>query len=262
MAILSMREILEKSITARSFSDFKALLDVNDNTLMELYAAGLLPLNELTEGHLQTWIANQYEKRAHTEWMALHKEWKGSDASVIVLPAHHALKRWAKHTDGATAYCLPADAKVFLFLPIKNSEKVPIRTLLTHEYHHVCRWEQLQRKGALFSLLERMVQEGLATKASEERGEARWRVDEMYPPLSKREKSLVQKQIDLKMDGFSEKSTVVMYGNGRKWPRLLGYRAGIQMVREYYIDHSWNIRKSFSISAGDILSHSSFNAQM
>ncbi|MGN7328384.1 DUF2268 domain-containing protein [Bacillus pumilus] len=171
------------------------------------------------------------------EYRALQKQWKGPDIPVFILPVNESSReiREQFYYQSGMAF----DDKVFLFLS-PNTPKERIGTLLTHEYHHVCRLHFLTKEEKDFTFLDTIMMEGLAEYAVYHRyGEsytAKWTTLYDESQLQRMYQKWVSSHLDQKVQDDERLIQNLLYGKGN-YPKMLGYTTGFYIVKKYFNEH-------------------------
>ncbi|WP_257962348.1 DUF2268 domain-containing protein [Bacillus sp. UMB0893] len=184
----------------------------------------------------------------------LKKKWNGPNVPIFILPAD-AENRKMKYEFGGKSGLAFHD-KLFLFLS-ENSNK-EIQTILTHEYHHVCRLAKDPKKEEDYTLIDAIILEGLAENAVRERmGEelvGSWTKRYSKEQIHQLYNNIIEPNQDLKSD--SKKFSQLMFGTGF-YPKMLGYAVGYQLVKYYMEITNSNITDLFSVPSEEIVKKSS-----
>ncbi|TDQ42122.1 DUF2268 domain-containing putative Zn-dependent protease [Aureibacillus halotolerans] len=222
-------------------------------SINDLYAAGLRPLDQISESFLTSWIEKDHEAFVNIYFQELCLRWGQQDCPLYVLPTDENNARLQTLFHGGTGQFYPSCQALFLFLPTSIS-KQHVKALIVHEYHHFCRWHYqtcIEDTEALICL-ERMMMEGLAEEAVHRevtnykgapwaknfiRINAEEMLSRLTPWIGKQAHSIQCEQL--------------MYGSKRNGP-YFGYNAGRIMVETYYQVHEWNVQQSFKIQAKTI----------
>lgn len=180
------------------------------------------------------------------------KMWKGPDVPVYLFP---------KKSDGsflAVRQEIPKSGvsfedKVFLFLSPLEDEK-ELEALFVHEYHHVCRMNKQKKRVKDYTLLDSVILEGLAEHAVVEM------VGEKY--LAKWCKQYSSEEISqvwsryMKDHLASTKTTRIhddlLFGR-KKYPPLIGYAVGYELVSRYKKENRLTIADSFILASEKII---------
>ncbi|MEK4337561.1 DUF2268 domain-containing protein [Bacillus altitudinis] len=178
-----------------------------------------------------------YFKLVMKEYKALQKKWGGPDVPVFILPVNESSKeiREQFYFQSGMAF----DDKIFLFLS-PNTPKERIGTLLTHEYHHVCRLHFLTKEEKDFTFLDTIMMEGLAEYAVYHRyGEsytAKWTTLYDESQLQRMYKKWVSSHLYQKVQDDERLIQNLLYGKGN-YPKMLGYATGFYIVKKYFDEH-------------------------
>lgn len=210
---------------------------------------------------------NSYEKMVDDQmWLKMKKiyqsyveKWSGPEIPVFLFPIDQGggfFRRANRNKSGVSF-----SDKMFLFLsPEVDMEEA--EALFVHEYHHVCRLNKLKGNVHEYTLLDSIIIEGLAEYAVLKNCGKKYLADwcSMYP----------EKHIDLFWERFLKKHLSVtkkeklhdelLYGNGG-FPKLAGYAAGFSIVQDYYQKHPYSTKRSFSLSAKNLISGTRFKVE-
>uniref|UniRef100_UPI003EC0028A DUF2268 domain-containing protein n=1 Tax=Bacillus maqinnsis TaxID=3229854 RepID=UPI003EC0028A len=171
------------------------------------------------------------------EYKLLQKQWGGPDVPIFILPVNESSKeiREQFYYQSGIAF----DDKIFLFLST-NTPKERIGTLMTHEYHHVCRLHFLTKEEKDFTFLDTIMMEGLAEYAVYHRyGEnytAKWTTLYNESQLERMYKKWVSNHLQTKVQNDERLIQNLLYGKGN-YPKMLGYAVGFHMVKKYFNQH-------------------------
>ncbi|MFP7492946.1 DUF2268 domain-containing protein [Terribacillus saccharophilus] len=180
----------------------------------------------------------------------LIEEWDGPDIPIYIFPADQHNKWLQTQLGGKSG--LAFHDKLFLFIsPATTKEE--IQAILTHEYNHVCRLNSLGKKEEEYTLLDTIVLEGIAENAVTERlGReltAKWA--SLYS--EKKIKKLWSRYIHPNQHILRQNRdyAAILYGH-QKYPKMLGYCAGYQLVKIYMEKHSLSSKEMLTIEASSI----------
>lgn len=186
-------------------------------------------------------------------------KWVGPEIPVFLFPIDRSggLFRKADRSKSGVSFL----NKMFLFLSSEVDEK-ELEALFVHEYHHVCRLNQLKGNIQEYSLLDSIIIEGLAEYAVLKNcGKdylADWcttytgkQIDQFWERFLKDHLS-VKKREKLHDD--------LLFGNGR-FPHLVGYAAGFSIVKDYYQRHAYSTKKSFTLSARKLINETKYRVE-
>ena len=87
--------------------------------------------------------SNQVWEIIQNEAQSLQKLWKGPEIPIFIFPSETSNEIIKIEFNGKSG--LAFKDKLFLFISEENNE-VEIRSLLTHEYNHVCRLTYYQNR--------------------------------------------------------------------------------------------------------------------
>lgn len=181
----------------------------------------------------------------------LRDMWEGPDIPIFIFPSDHTNEIIMKEFNGRSG--LAFKDKLFLFLSEENEEE-EIKSLLTHEYNHVCRLYHYPLQEDSYTLLDTIILEGLAEHAVRERyGEdylAAW--TSLYPDEKVREMwetCFEPNRTILKSD---RKHHQLLYGSslGHK---MAGYAVGYYLVKAYMERHRFTTKELLSTESVQFL---------
>ena len=175
--------------------------------------------------------SNQVWEIVQNEAQSLQKLWKGPEIPIFIFPSETSNEIIKIEFNGKSG--LSFKDKLFLFISEENSE-AEIRSLLTHEYNHVCRLTYYPKQEDDYTLLDTMILEGIAENAVRERfGEeflSSW--TSIYTDkelLNMWEKLIFPNRSILKTD---HKHNELLYGSPL-YPKMAGYSVGYFLVKNY-----------------------------
>ena len=182
----------------------------------------------------------------------LRKRWKGPDVPIIILPVDER-NRKIRVVFGSKSGLAFHD-KLFLFLSAHISPS-SISAIMTHEYNHVCRLENMPKEEKNMTLLDTIILEGMAETAVYERlGEsetAGWTSFYSEKQLEHFQNRLVQPYFELRrQDGrlFSN----ILFGKGY-YPDMLGYAVGFNIVKKYLSVKKLKVADVLSLPSEDFI---------
>lgn len=180
----------------------------------------------------------------------LQKLWEGPDVPVFIFPSDTTNPILKIDFNGKSG--LAYKNKLFLFISEDNSE-MEIRSLITHEYNHVCRLSKYQKEEEEYSLLDTIILEGLAEHAVFERfGKdylSSWTSTYTNNELDNIwNKHIYPHRNILKID---PKHNDLLYG-GYKYPKMSGYCAGYYLVKKYMESNHLTPKEMLNISSAKI----------
>ncbi len=224
-----------------------------------LLSAGLSQPSNSASRFVSRAEKNKLHEKAVRQFKQLRQEWEGPDVPVFILPSDLNNRQLMKAFNGKAG--LAFEDKLFLFVPPGIEEK-ELKALLTHEYHHVCRAQKLNRPEKEMTLLDSIIMEGLAEKAVERRTSsgslAIW--TSIYPAGKARR--LFKKHLSsrLGVTKFQPAHDKLLYGGGMV-PKWLGYNCGWHIVDSWHkkLD-SLGTETLISAPAEAILANSDFSS--
>lgn len=172
------------------------------------------------------------------------EKWNGPDIPVFLFPVAQAGGFFHREVKSKAGVSFPD--KMFLFLSDFDDPK-EIEALLVHEYHHVCRLSQLNKRMEDYNLLDSIIIEGLAEYAVLKNCGSEYLASwcRMYNEreLMKFWDKYIKKQLKTKK---SERlHDELLYGQGRL-PNLIGYAIGFNIVNHFYKTNHYSTKLSFS----------------
>lgn len=200
---------------------------INEDVQRHLFAHGMARRNQqeimkqLVEKNVWAFVAKKF--------MELKKEWDGPDVPIYIFPAD-ATNRSLQHEFGGKSGVAFFDQLFLFLLPHVSNEH--IYALLIHEYNHVCRLHADPKDERDYTLLDRIVMEGLAEHAVRERlGSdyvAKWTTYYTKEQLEQFTKKWLVPNLSLRPDDARYRA--LLYGS-MLYPRMLGYAVGYEVVR-------------------------------
>ncbi|RID82075.1 hypothetical protein D1970_20330 [Mesobacillus zeae] len=173
--------------------------------------------------------------------------WKGPDIPVNIFPMDLSNERLMNEGRGKSGVSFRDS--LFLFLtPIEDEKQ--LEALFIHEYHHVCRLQAQKKSIRDNTLLDSIVLEGLAEHIVEleigrENG-AQWCDRYSEEQLLPYWKQSISKNLEVKKhEPLHDK---ILFGIGR-YPTLLGYAAGYDLIRKYKQKKKLTIKDSIDLPA-------------
>ncbi|PDZ71825.1 DUF2268 domain-containing protein [Bacillus pseudomycoides] len=183
---------------------------------------GQKEIERLEEKQIWKELSEEYEELKH--WL------QGPDVPIFILLSDSYNRTVQAEYNGKAG--LTMRHVIFLFVCGRNTVK-ELKALLTHEYHHICRLHQIEKKEKDYTLLDTMIMEGLAEQAVYERHSKK-----SYAPwtsyYTKEEavhywEKVVKKKQDMKR-GTREHDCLL---NGMQmYPKMLGYGVGFHIVKD------------------------------
>lgn len=161
----------------------------------------------------------------------LQRIWEGPNVPVFIFPSDTHNLKFGVDTNGKSG--LAFKDKLFLFISINSSEN-EIKSLLTHEYNHVCRLAKFEKSEKDYVLLDTIVLEGLAENAVRERfGEEYLAAYTTYYSNSDLEiiwNNLIRPNSNILKT--NRKHLGILYGLN-PYPKMAGYSVGYYIVNKY-----------------------------
>lgn len=191
-------------------------------------------------------------QHVNKEERLLKKRWNGPDVPIIILPVDERNRKIRAEFGSKSG--LAFRDKLFLFLSTHISSS-SISAIITHEYNHVCRLENMPKEEKDVTLLDTIVLEGLAENAVYERfGEseiAGWTSFYSEKQLEHFQNRLIRPYFELRrQDGrlFSN----ILFGKGY-YPDMLGYAVGYNIVKKYLSSKKLKVADVLSLPAEDCI---------
>lgn len=171
---------------------------------------------------------NNVWRMVQNEAKILQRLWEGPDIPIFIFPSDTSNEIMNIEFNGKSG--LSFKDKLFLFISEKNNE-AEIRSLLTHEYNHVCRLTYYPKQEDNYTLFDTIILEGLAENAVRERvGKdflSSWTTLYKDKELLKMwQKLIVPNLTILKTD---PKYYELLYGSSL-YPKMAGYSVGYFLV--------------------------------
>lgn len=188
------------------------------------------------------------------EYQMLKEQWSGPEATIFIFP----IKMESAHTLKRNGIAYPG--KIILFCSSDLSE-FGLKSLIAHEYNHVCRMENLGLELNNISLKDSLIIEGLGEYSVQEQ------YGENYlAPWTK--KYAFEETIELWRKYFvpalnmtgRDKQAEYMYGNNNNpFPDWIGYSIGYLIVDSFQKKHGPFLKGEFyAISSDEIIAGSKY----
>lgn len=188
------------------------------------------------------------------EYQLLKEKWCGPEASIFLFPIK--IESENKIKKNGIAY----PGKLLLFI----SADLPdygLKSLLAHEYNHVCRFQNLGLELEQIPLKDSLIIEGLGEFSVQEQYGEKW-----LSPWTK--KYSFEQTIKLWKKYFipalnmtgRDKQTVFMYGNNNNpFPNWIGYSIGYQIVDSFQKKHGpFSKGELYTYSSDEIIAGSKY----
>lgn len=222
------REELHYELLCQGMFEVKELVDLDET------------LTLLSEKKVWSIVQEEYEK--------LRILWSGEEVAIFIFP----LTKYRPIIDGIEAYKNGVSYKDVIFLFVSPElEKMEIKAMVAHEYHHCCRLKWLNKATEVIPLKESLVLEGMAECMVEDLYGRKW----CSPWISRYSQEKLLKIWDKTFVPVLEKKGVdnhqpFLYGDGTaRLPNWIGYCLGYRIVRSFleknrHVDHQLLIKKS------------------
>jgi uncharacterized protein YjaZ len=179
------------------------------------------------------------------EAQVLQDMWEGPDIPLFIFPSDSSNQTIKIEFNGKSG--LAFKDKLFLFISEENHEE-EIRSLLTHEYNHVCRLTYYQKHENDYTLLDTIILEGLAENAVRERfGEefvSSWTSFYTETELLKMWETLIAPNCSILKT--NHKHHELLFGSPL-YPKMAGYSVGYFLVKKYMTMHHFTSKDLLSI---------------
>ncbi|WP_066317311.1 DUF2268 domain-containing protein [Bacillus sp. FJAT-29814] len=218
----------------------------------ELSKFGMYRPSWQSKKYLDKMLEGDVWKKVEQLFYKYKEKWSGPDIPVFLFPMERKAGLFTRKEDRRKAGVSYPD-KMFLFLSHYDDPK-EVEALLVHEYHHVCRLRALNKKMEDYTLLDSIIIEGLAEYAVLKHCGANYLANwcNMY---SEREHEIFWERF-LKPHLAKKKNERIhdelLYGGGR-YPELLGYSAGYNIIEKFYEKHRYSTGLSFAIPASEFV---------
>ena len=207
-------------------------------------------LRELETKHVWQIVRSEFE--------FLKGEWDGPDVPIFIYP----LTKDRPIVDGVEVKKNGVSYNNVLFLFVSGElETEELKALLAHEYHHICRLNQLDKSPHEIDLLDTLIIEGMAESAVEKLYGEQW-----LSPWTKRyaQEECIALWTKFFVRGLRVKSVdnhfPFLYGNfAEGLPKWSGYCIGYRIIQSYIENRGINdINTLFKMSSTEILKGSAF----
>ena len=188
-------------------------------------------------------IVNNVWEIVENELVLLQHEWRGPSIPVLIFPSNADNEELMGEFNGKSG--LSYADKLFLFMSPHNTD-TEIKSLLAHEYNHVCRLNKFPKQEHEYTLLDTIILEGLAEMAVEEKfgktSTSLWTSLYSEKQLANLWKEVIYPNRNVAI--VNEMHEELLYGFGDT-PHMAGYCVGYYVVR--------NFLKNKNLHAGDVL---------
>lgn len=191
------------------------------------------------------------------EYQLLKEKWNGPEASIFIFP----IKIESEHTIKKNGIAYPG--KLLLFIS-SDLPEYGLKSLLSHEYNHVCRFQHIGLELNHIPLKDSLVIEGLGEFSVQEQYGEKWLAPWTHSFSFEETIELWRKYFipALNMTG-RDKQTVFMYGNNNNpFPNWIGYSIGYQIVDSFQKNHGPFLKgELYAISTDELIEGSSYRLQ-
>ncbi|WP_458411987.1 DUF2268 domain-containing protein [Schinkia sp. CFF1] len=202
-------------------------------------------------GQVEALQKNKVWEVAQKEQILLQKLWGGPNVPIFIFPSDTKNRRIQQDFNGKSG--LAFNDKLFLFVSEQTSEK-ELKSLLTHEYNHVCRLSKYPKKEAEYVLLDTIILEGLAENAVRERfGNefmANWTSYYGNEEVQRLWERLVHPNRNI--SNRKREHHELLYGMRATYPKMLGYCVGYYLVKKYIEEKGVRSKDLLSIASNEI----------
>lgn len=244
MGIIDTNIWLEKNSNPNEIC--KHLVDVfpkmRPNSIYQLLQQhGMYRDSSQTKRDLESFVSENIWSEGKVIFQRFQELWKGPDIPVYIFPMHVGgfFNRSLDKKSG-----LAFRDKLFLFIRPGISLK-ELTAVFIHEYHHVCRLACVKEQEKDFTLLDRMVMEGLAEYAVKtylgENYLANWTGLYSDEQLLHFWEKYLKANIQLKR--FERKHDQLLLGKS-PYPKMLGYSVGYFLVKQ---KNNLKVKKTLNI---------------
>lgn len=209
----------------------------------ELVSFGMYQPSRTTRNNHMRMLEQQSWGKVEEIFSKYKSKWNGPDIPIFLFPIAQTGGFFSREEKGKGGVSFPD--KLFLFISNFDYPK-EIEALFVHEYHHVCRMRQLEKKIEDYTLLDSIIIEGLAEytvfKNCGKDLLATWCNMYSKEELSKFWNRYIKDELGIKKNdrGHDE----LLYGS-RRIPKLLGYAIGFDIVKNYYKKHPFSMKETF-----------------
>ncbi|WP_186578655.1 DUF2268 domain-containing protein [Aquibacillus kalidii] len=231
--------------------------DVNAYDIHQhLLSHGLFIPDPLDKQIIKKMIKDNQWKSANKVITQLSKLWGGPDVPVFIFPSDHTNKTLRTEFKGRSG--LSYHDKVFLFITDTTTKK-ELQALITHEYNHVTRLNEVNIQEEKLNLLDALVLEGMAELAvKNELGPdhlSNWTSMYSNEFAHKAWNKWIKPNLALKKTNLIHEK--IMYGS-KVIPKWLGYNVGYHLVSSYNQTHQTSMYDLIRLSSQEILDGSEF----
>lgn len=176
--------------------------------------------------------------------------WNGPDIPIFIFPSNTSSRILLQAFNGMSG--LAFSDKLFLFLSENNTTN-EMKALFIHEYNHVCRLYNYEKKEKDYNLLDTIILEGLAENAVfEQLGKAymaRWTSYYSEQKLEQMWLKLVLPSIHL--PNGNQRHHKILYGENNL-PKMAGYCVGYYLVKKFKKENKRSSKDLLGISSAII----------
>jgi uncharacterized protein YjaZ len=205
----------------------------------------------VSKPYIQQMIKYNVWGRVRQFFNDLKAKWQGPDIPIFIFPVDESSGLLSRDFRGKSGVSFRD--KLFLFLSKEVGDE-ELKTVLTHEYHHICRLSMHEKKEEHYTLIDAIILEGLAEHAvCETVGEQALTVwVKKYSPgqLNRWWNLWIKPNQLVKRD--DPKYVQLLFGKAF-YPHMLGYALGYHIVRTYHKTHKLNIKETFTIPVDQIV---------
>lgn len=174
---------------------------------------------------------NRIWEKVEEEIQSLRATWDGPDVPVFIFPSDYANRDFLREFDAKSG--LAYRDKLFLFLK-PDQETAEIKSLVAHEYNHVCRLNRYSKPERDYLLLDTIILEGLAESAVFELYGEEQVSSWAFKGTDGELESMWNRYMlpNLKVDRTTNLHHELLYGSSDV-PELIGYRIGFYLVQKF-----------------------------
>lgn len=221
----------------------------------QLAKFGMYKPTKATRNIFDSLRKNNVWEKVDQHFQNYKNKWSGPEIPIYLFPINQQRGFFSRNEEDKIKGGVSYPDKMFLFLSDKITAK-ELEALFIHEYHHVCRLTEQNKKFEDYTLLDSIIIEGLAEyavlKNCGKKYLANWCNQYTNSEIIDLWNKYVKDELDIKKNerGHDE----LLFGSSRV-PSLLGYAIGYRIVDNYYQKHNYSTKLSFKLSAKKYLEH-------
>lgn len=206
----------------------------------------------VSKSYIHQMVKRNVWNRVDKFYRKLKEKWDGPDIPIFIFPVNESNGLLSRDFRGRSGVSFPD--KLFLFLSSTVGDE-ELKSVLTHEYHHICRLTKYEKKEENYTLIDTIILEGLAEHAVGEMvGEQALTLwVRKYSPSQLRRWWNLWIKPNQRVTRNDPKYLQLLYGKAF-YPQLLGYAVGYHIVRTYHEKHPMSMSETFTISVDRLVS--------